>query len=156
MSRVVSLRLPEETAERLKRTARRAGRSVNEMGARSIEEWLRQSELADIEFRTFSGQRHACIKGALPVWQLIMVARHYGMDVQKTAAHFEWPPRKVQAGFTYYQAYPAEIDQAIADNQSMSAEQLRRVLPGLEIITTRAKPARRRRPSRRHAFLPAR
>ena len=156
MSCVVSLRLPEETAERLRRTARKAGRSVNEMGARSIEEWLRQSELADIEFRGFSGERHACIKGALPVWQLVMVARHYAMDVQKTAAHFGWPPHKVQAGFTYYQAYPAEIDQAIADNQSMSAQQLRRMLPGLEIFTPGVKTTRRRRMSRKHALLPAR
>ena len=157
MSRVVSLRLPEQTAERLRRIARKAGRSVNEVGARSIEEWLRQSELADIEFRSFSGERHACIKGALPVWQLVMVARHYGMQVRKTAAHFGWPPRRVQAGFTYYQAYPAEIDQAIADNQSMSAPRLRRMLPGLEMIfTTAVQTTRRRRMSRRHALLPAR
>ena len=156
MSRVVSLRLPDRTAERLKRTARKAGRSVNEVGARSIEEWLRQSELADIEFRSFSGERHACIKGALPVWQLVMVARHYAMDVQKTAAHFGWPPRKVRAGFLYYRAYPGEIDEAIADNQSMSAPQLRRMLPGLEIFATGVKTTRRRRMSRSHALPPAR
>ena len=156
MSRVVSLRLPEETAERLTRTARKAGRSVNEVAARSIEEWLRQSELADIEFRSFSGERHPCIKGALPVWQLILVARHYAMDVQKTAAHFGWPLRKVQAGFTYYQVYPVEIDQAIADNQSMTAPQLGRMLPGLELSTTGVKTTSRRKTSRRHALLPAR
>jgi len=42
MSQVVSLRLPDETAERLKVTARRTGRTVNEAASRSIEEWLRQ------------------------------------------------------------------------------------------------------------------
>ena len=156
MSRVVSLRLADQTAERLLRTARKTGRSVNEMGARSIEEWLRQNELAGIEFRSFSGERHACIKGALPVWQLVLVARHYDMDVRKTAAHFGWPPGKVQAGFTYYQAYPAEINQALADNEAMNAPQLRRLLPGLEVLTTRVQPVRRRRASRRHAPLPAR
>jgi hypothetical protein len=155
MSRVVSLRLPEETAERLKQTARKAGRSVDEIGARSIEEWLRQNELADIEFRSFSGARHACLKGALPVWQLVLVGKHYGMDVRKTAAHFGWPPVKVQAGFNYYQAYPAEIDQAIADNQSMGAAQLRRMLPGLDVFTG-GKRAGRRSMTGRHAVLPAR
>ncbi len=155
MSRVVSLRLPNETAERLKRTARKAGRSVNEVGALSIEEWLRQGEFAGIEFRSLGGERHACIKGALPVWQLILVARHYAMDVQRTAGHFGWPPRKVQAGFTYYEAYSAEIDEAIADNESMTAEQLRRLLPGLETFKSGAKITRRRKTSQRHALLPA-
>ena len=51
MSQVVSLRLPDETAERLKLTARRSGRTLNEAATRSIEEWLRQEEFADIEFR---------------------------------------------------------------------------------------------------------
>src|SRR5438045_1056480 len=97
MSQVVSLRLPDETAERLKLSARRAGRSINETAARSLEEWLRQEEFADIEFRSFGGERYACLKGALPVWQLIMVAKDYGMDAGKTASHFRWPVHRVNA-----------------------------------------------------------
>jgi predicted transcriptional regulator len=101
MSQVVSLRLPDDTAERLKSTARRTGRTVNEAATRSIEEWLRQEEFADIEFRNFNGERHACLKAALPVWQLIMVARDYGMDATKTAMHFGFPLHRVKAGFHY-------------------------------------------------------
>jgi len=37
-----------------------AGRSVNELGSISIEEWLRQNEFAEIEFRSFGGERQAC------------------------------------------------------------------------------------------------
>jgi hypothetical protein len=138
MSQVVSLRLPEETAERLKQFARRAGRTINEMGARSIEEWLRQNEFTDIEFRSINGERHACIKGAAPIWQLIMVARDYGMDAEKTAAHFRWPVSRVKAGFHYYEAYPEEIDQALADNDAMTYDQLKRLLPQLEAIQVSA------------------
>src|SRR5205814_10439049 len=101
MSQVVSLRLPDETAERLKLTARRSGRTVNEAAGRSIEEWLRQEEFADIEFRNFNGERHACLKGSIPVWQLIMVARDYALDGAMTAAHFRFPLRRVKAGFHY-------------------------------------------------------
>ena len=90
---------------------------------------------ADIEFRSFQGERHACIKGALPVWQLIMVAKDYGMDAEKTAAHFQWPVHRVKAGFHYYEAYPQEIDQAIADNASMTFDKLKRLLPQLEAIS---------------------
>ena len=134
MSQVVSLRLPDETAERLKVTARRTGRTVNEAASRSIEEWLRQEEFADIEFRSFNGERHACLKGALPIWQLIMVAKDYDMDAGKTAAHFRFAVHRVKAAFHYYEAYPREIDLAVSDNNAMTFDRLKRLLPSLEAI----------------------
>ena len=116
MSQVISLRLSDETAERLKTSARRSGRSLNEMGALSIEEWLRQNEFADIEFRSFGAERQACLKGSLPVWQLILVAQSLGMDAEKTAEYFGWPVHRARAAFHYYEAYPEEIDALIEDN----------------------------------------
>lgn len=135
MSQVISLRLPDETAERLKNTARRTGKTLNEAASRSIEEWLRQEAFADIEFRNFNGERHACLKGALPIWQLIMVARDYQMNAEKTAAHFRFPLHRVKAAFHYYEAYPQEIDQAIADNDAVTFDTLKRLLPQLEAIS---------------------
>ena len=135
MSQVVSLRLPDETAERLKVSARRTGRTINETASRSIEEWLRQEEYSDIEFRNFNGERHACLKGALPIWQLIMVAREYKMVAKATASHFRMPPHRVKAAFYYYEAYPKEIDQAISDNNSVTFDTLKRLLPQLEAIS---------------------
>ena len=134
MSQIVSLRLADETAERLRSSARRTGRTINEAAGRSLEEWLRQEEFADIEFRSFGGERHACIKGALPVWQLIMVARDYGMDAAQTAAHFRWPVHRVKAGFHYFEVYPLEIEQAIADNEAATFDTLKRLLPRIEAI----------------------
>jgi len=138
MSTVVTLRLPDATAERLQAWARRSGRSVSELGARSIEEWLRQHEFADIEFRAFGEQRQACLKGALPIWQVILVAQAYDLDVERTAAHFGWPARRVQAAFNYYDGFPDEIVQVLADNRAATFEQLRRRLPGLEQFTVPA------------------
>lgn len=135
MSQVVSLRLSDETAERLKTTARRTGRTLNEAAARSLEEWLRQEEFADIEFRNFNGERHACLKGATPLWHVIMVARDYGMDMEKTAAHFRFPLHRIKAAFHYYEVYPNEIDQAITDNNAVTFDTLKRLLPQLEAIT---------------------
>jgi hypothetical protein len=137
MSQIVSLRLPDETAARLKASARRAGRSVNELGAISIEEWLRQTEFAEIEFRSFGGERHACLKGALPVWQLIMVAKGYRMNAARTAQHFRWPVNRVRAGFHYYAAHKEEIDRVIADNHSVTRQTLERLLPQLEVFQAR-------------------
>jgi hypothetical protein len=132
MSTVVTLRLPDDTAKRLQARARRTGRSVSELGARSIEEWLRQDEFADIEFRTFGDQRHACLKASLPIWQVMLVAQSYAIDAEQTAAHFGWPVRRIQAAFNYYHAFSDEIDQVISDNRAATFEQLRRSLPSLE------------------------
>jgi len=141
MSQTVTMRLSDETAEWLKTSARRAGRSVSELGAALFEEARRMSEFAEIEFRTFEGQRQACLKGGLRLWKLIMVAQDYGMDVEKTAAHFDLPAWRVQAAFHYYEAFPEEIDAQIADVRSMTFEKLKRKLPQLEKQEVNLKPS---------------
>lgn len=134
MSQVISLRLSDATAERLRQFARRSRRSMNEVGATSIEEWLRQNEFSFIEFRTdSSGERHTCLKGRLPIWQLIRVARSFDMDAGQTAQHLSLPLEQVQAGLAYYEAYPEEIDLALEAN-SQGFDHLRRLLPNLERI----------------------
>src|SRR5579871_5350197 len=104
VSQVMTLRLPDDVAEEVRRIAQRERRSVSDVGARMVEEWVRQNRFAHIEFRSFNGERHACIKGRLQVWQVIEVAREYGMDPEKTAAHFGWPTWKAQAALNYYEA----------------------------------------------------
>ena len=102
MSKTVTMRLPEVTAEWLKTSARRVGRSVSELGASLFEEARRVNEFAEIEFRTFGGARHACLSGGLRLWKVIFTAQSHEMDAKKTADHFELPVWKVQAAFHYY------------------------------------------------------
>src|SRR5438105_4311729 len=122
MSQLMSLRLKDHTAERLRQKAKRLGRSTNEVANNALEEWLRQDEFADIEFRTFNGERHACLKGALQVWQVIQVARGLEMDAEKTAAYFEFPLYRIQAALNYYYSNKEEIDSIIDDNLSYTYE----------------------------------
>lgn len=140
MSKPVTLRLPEETARRLEAVARRAGRSVSETGARSIEEWLRQNEFSEIEFRDFQGQRLACLKGSIRIWKIIFTAQDYDFDVEKTAAHFQFPVYRIEAAIAYYRAYPEEADRIIADNRSWTYERLKQVLPQLGRFTVHLDP----------------
>ena len=134
MSKVVSLRLPDATAARLEKLARRAGRSVSETGARFIEESIRQNEFADIEFRDFQGERLACLKGSTRIWKIIDVAEAYDFDPEKTAAHFQYPIERIQAALNYHAAYPEEIDTIIAENRSITFEDLQRILPNIGLI----------------------
>ena len=140
MARDVTLRLPDETAARLEAAARKEGRSLSETGARSIEEWLRLNEFPEIEFRTFNGERHACVKGFMQIWQLVMVARGWDLDVKTTAKYFPIPEYRIQGAFDYYRAYPEEIDRVIAENEAITFEDIKRVLPHANLITVQLDP----------------
>ncbi|MCX6379681.1 MAG: transcriptional regulator [Armatimonadetes bacterium] len=132
MSQPVTVRLPELAAEELRLIARREHRSISEIGARFIDEGLRQHRFPYIEFRSFNGERHACIKGALQVWQLIMVAKDYRGDVNKIAEHLDLKPEQVKAGLHYYENHSEEIDQALEEND-LGYECLKQMLPNLQL-----------------------
>jgi uncharacterized protein (DUF433 family) len=134
MSQPVTVRLADLSAEELRFIARKEHRSVSEVGARFIEEGIRQNRFPHIEFRSFNGERHACIKGALQVWQVIMIARGYDMDAEKVAPHLCLKPEQVQAAINYYKMYSAEIDQALEEN-NIGEERLRQMFPNLRVFT---------------------
>jgi hypothetical protein len=50
----------------------------------------------------------------------------------------------VQAGFHYYEAFPEEIDRAIAENQGMGYERLKRLFPQIGVVEAAAATAARR------------
>jgi len=138
MSQLISARLPETTAERMRQYARRKQRSLNEMMATALEEWLRQNEFAYIEFRDTPDGRIAYMKGSrLTVAWVIKIARSQDNDIGKTVGYFgehrsaDW----VQAAFNYYAAFREEIDAQIADIESQAFERLKRRLPQLELIS---------------------
>jgi hypothetical protein len=134
MSTVVTVRLPDEAAAEIKRIARRERRSQSEVGARALEEWLRMERFPYIEFRSFSGDRQACIKGRLQVWQVIMIAKAYDMALDKTAEHLRLRSEQVQNAFDYYTAFPQEIDDYLELNRQ-GVSRLKQMFPHLEVFT---------------------
>jgi uncharacterized protein (DUF433 family) len=129
-SMVISMRLPARSGRRLKRLASQHGWTPSDASARLVEEGLRRSEFAFIDFRDSVVGRQACIQGSsLAVWEIMMLARDYKHNVAKVAKHLHWPEAKVQAAFNYAKAFPEEIDGAIADNEAMDFETLSRMLP---------------------------
>ena len=136
MSSLISARVPEITAERIRQYARRKQRSINEVVSVAVEEWLRQNEYALIEFRDTPDGRVAYMKGSrLSVYWVVKIAKGYDLDVDKTVAYWngqqsrEW----VQAALNYYEAFPQEIDAQIADAASQTFDTLRRKLPQLRL-----------------------
>ena len=58
-----------------------------------------------------------------------MLARGYHNDAAAVARHLRWPEAKVQAAFNYTKAFPEEITEALAENDAMDFDSLKRMLP---------------------------
>jgi hypothetical protein len=129
-STVISMRLPAASERRLKRMANRHGWTASDASARLVEEGLRRSEFAFIDFRDSPAGRQACLQGStLAVWEVMLLVRSYRKDLPEVASHLQWPLSKVQAAVNYATAFPKEIDEAIAENETTDFEALRRMLP---------------------------
>jgi len=143
-STVISMRLPAASGNRLKRMANRYGWTPSDASARLVEEGLRRSEFAFIDFRDSSAGRQACIQGSsLAVWEVMLLVHCYKHDLMATAKHLRWPVTKVQAAVNYAEAFPGEIDRALAENSAVDFTALKRMLPQAVEFTT-AKTTKRR------------
>jgi hypothetical protein len=127
---VISMRLPSESGQRLKRMASRHGWTASDTSARLVEEGLRRQEFAFVDFRDSAAGRQAYIQGStLAVWEVALLLRSYGQDVSAVAKHLHWPEVKVQAAQNYAKTFPKEIGQALTENDAMDFESLKRMLP---------------------------
>ena len=138
-STVISMRLPAESSNRLKRMANRHGWTASDASARLVEEGLRRSEYAFVDFRDSPAGRQAYIQGSsLAVWEIMLLVQHYKANVAAVAKHLTWPVAKVQAAVNYAEAFAEEIEGALVENDSMGFEALKRMLPqAAEFVTSR-------------------
>lgn len=128
---VISMRLPADSGNRLKRMATRHGWTPSDASARLVEEGLRRSEFAFIDFRDSAAGRQACIQGStLAVWEVLLLVRSYKQDANAVARHLGWPETKVQAAINYAEAFPEEIEQALSENAATGFNELKGMLPG--------------------------
>ena len=138
-STVFSMRLSMESGKRLKRMANRHGWTPSDASARLVEEGLRRSEFAFIDFRDSSAGRQSYVQGStLAVWEIMLILRSYQGNVPAVAKHLRWPEAKVQAAVNYAEAFPEEIEEATCENDSADFESLKRMLPqASEFVSTK-------------------
>ncbi len=139
-STVISMRLPAASGRRLKRLAKRHGWTASDASARLVEEGLRRSEFAFIDFRDSAIGRQAYIQGSsLAVWEVILLCRGYKNDLQTVAKHLRWPLAKVQAAVHYAEAFGEEINEALAENEAAGFTSIKRMLPqAVEFVAGKA------------------
>jgi hypothetical protein len=128
---VISMRLSAGSGERLKRMATRHGWTPSDASARLVEEGLRRSEFAFIDFPDSPAGRQAYIQAStLAVWEVLLLVRSYKEDVASVARHPGWAEAKVQAAINYAEALPREIEKALSENAATDFGALKRRLPG--------------------------
>jgi hypothetical protein len=139
-SMVISMRLPAASGRRLKRLAKRHGWTASDASARLVEEGLRRSEFAFVDFRDSAVGRQAYIQGSsLAVWEVILLCRDYKNDLRAVAKHLRWPVAKVQAAVSYAEAFGDEINEALAENEAAGFTSIKRMLPqAVEFVTGKA------------------
>jgi hypothetical protein len=129
-SMVLSMRLPMTSGKRLKRMASRHGWTPSDTSARLVEEGLRRSEFAFIDFRDSAAGRQAYVQGSsLAVWEVMLLVRSYSGEVSRVAQHLRWPEHKVQGAINYAEAFPEEIRESLSENDSANFEMLKHMAP---------------------------
>jgi len=113
----ISIRLPEQTVDRL---ADRAGRSCmpsRTLAQRYVEEGLRMDEHPLVRFADGPSGRRARLIGGPDVWEVIAVTRDNEGDLAETAAYLGLSLGLVQAAASYYAAYSQEVDERLERNR---------------------------------------
>src|SRR3954464_3925820 len=106
---VISMRIPLTSEKRLRRMANRHGWTARDTSARLVEEGLRRSEFAFIDFRDSPAGRQAYVQGSsLAVWEVLLIARDHKGDLSAVAKHLRWSETKVQAALNYAKVFPTE------------------------------------------------
>ena len=126
----INVELRDEQGARLDRFATGLRKSRGEATAQLIEEGLRHAEFPAIEFRDSVVGREPYVVGSrLAVWQVLMIAEGYGLEVGATAQHLQLDPDRVSQALRYVSTFESEVRRALDENRAVTPEKLRASLP---------------------------
>jgi len=127
-----SIRLSKPTDRFVAEEARRTKRSKSAIVEALTEEAARMRRFPGIGFRGPEGSRDAWVLGtALDVWQIVEAHRDFG-SVERMLAETDLSERQLRLALAYAEAYPDEIEQALAENRR-PLEDFRQLYPFVRI-----------------------
>lgn len=112
-----SVRLEAETERLVEAEARRTRRSKSAVVEAFTEEVARTRRFPGLGYRGDDARRRAWVIGSgLDVWEIIHMIEDFGSP-ETLVADTHLSPAQVRLAVAYRNAYPEEIDQAVADNR---------------------------------------
>jgi len=124
-----SLRIPKETVEEIERTAR--GRDFSSAANELLSEALKMRRSPGIIFADGPTGRRARVAGTgLDVWEIITTYKSVAKSQKRLKkAYPQLDDLKLRAALSYYECYPEEIDERIAENEAWTPETLKARYP---------------------------
>lgn len=126
-----SMRLSPSLEVLVTEEARRTKRSRGAVVAELAEEAARSRLFPGIAFRD-EPRRPWVIGTGLDVWQIIEAYQDFG-SVEQMVAGSELSEAVIRLALAYYERFPEEIDEAIAENRRPLSE-LRELYPFIEVV----------------------
>jgi hypothetical protein len=137
-SQPFSIRVSRDTEALIAAEARRTHRSKGAVLEGLAEEALRTRMFPGIAFRGEDWDRRPWLIGtAFDIWQVVDAHRDMG-SIGAMAAAGNLSERAIRLALAYYERFPDEIDEAIAENRR-SLAQLRTEYPFIEVHAPSAK-----------------
>jgi uncharacterized protein (DUF433 family) len=127
-----SIRLSKPTDRFVADEARRTRRSKSAIVEALTEEAARMRRFAGIGFRGPDSSREAWVIGtALDVWEIVEAYRDFG-SVGRMLEETDLSERQLRLALAYAEAYPDEIERALAENRR-PLEEFRHLYPFIQV-----------------------
>jgi hypothetical protein len=129
MSEVVSVRLSDQIAQRLRERAVADNEALSGLAQRLLDEGLRMEAHPGIVYRRGPSGRRAALMRGPDVWEVVHLLRSMDASgdaaIREAASWLDLTEAQVRAALGYYGSFPAEIDAQIASNEA-AAERAQR------------------------------
>ena len=131
----LSIRLSREAQLIIDEERRRTGRSRSAVVEELAEEAAKTRRFPGIGFRGPEPRRPWVIGSGLDVWEIAEMLGDFG-SVEKLLRQTHVTERDVRLASAYTEAYPGEVEQALAENRR-STEELRELYPFVQVLSRR-------------------
>lgn len=130
-----NVRLQEQTEKLVEAEARRTRRTKSAVVEAFTEETARTRRFPGIAFRGDDARRRPWVIGSgLDVWEIVQMLEDFGSQ-EKLVADTPLTPAQVRLAVAYRDAYPDEIDDAIADNRR-PIDDVAALFPFIDVAST--------------------
>lgn len=133
------IRISDELDREIAAESRTRGRSWSAITTELLEEAIRMRRAPGIVFVEGPTGRRAAIAGSgLDVWEVIATLREGGDSYETLRQSYHWlSEAQLRAALAYYELYPAEIDQRLANEEQLTPERVWKEHPFLRPLNRR-------------------
>lgn len=118
-----TVRLSPLTDELIRAEAKRTKRTKSAVLQAVADEGIRMRAFPGIGFKGEDARRRPClIASGVSIWMVVEAHRDFGESIERMAAETDLDEAQIRLALAYYERFPEEIDEAIADKERVAEE----------------------------------